>query len=76
MKRFFSGCLLMLCLSFPALGGHTVSGGFYCDCTDPEHVAWGIVIEDEEDIQQNEPPSNELSELDIFIDVLLIMIRF
>jgi len=34
MKRLFSICLLMLCLSLPALGGHTQAGGAYCTCGD------------------------------------------
>jgi hypothetical protein len=33
MKRLFAVCLLMLCLSFPAFGGHTLGGGRYCECT-------------------------------------------
>jgi hypothetical protein len=28
MKRFISVCLFILCLSFPALGGHTMPGGW------------------------------------------------
>ena len=31
MKRLFPVCLLILCLSFPVLAGHTV-GGNWCRC--------------------------------------------
>ena len=31
MKRLLAVSVLMLCLSFPALGGHSVVGGGYCD---------------------------------------------
>ena len=33
MKRLFAVCMLMLCLSFPAIAGHALPGGAYCDCT-------------------------------------------
>ena len=32
MKRFLAVSLLMLCLSFPAFGGHAVVGGSPCSC--------------------------------------------
>lgn len=76
MKRLLSICLLILCLSFPALAGHTTQGGFWCNCDDQTHGSWGMVVGDEIDIQQNETPGSEESELDLLIDALLILLKF
>ena len=37
MKRLLGVCMLVLCVSFPAFGGHTVAGDHYsyCDCNTP-----------------------------------------
>ena len=35
MKKLAAVCLLMLALSFPAFGGHTVSGNLPCSCGSP-----------------------------------------
>jgi predicted NBD/HSP70 family sugar kinase len=35
MKKLLSVSLLMLCLSFPAFGGHTLGGGAACNCGTP-----------------------------------------
>lgn len=75
MKRLLSVCLLMLCLSFPVVAGHTVGGNFYCDCNDPLHGASGMTMGDDTEIHENETPSGEVSELEIIIDALLLMIR-
>jgi hypothetical protein len=33
MKKLLAGLMLMLCLSFPVLGGHTQTSGAFCNCT-------------------------------------------
>jgi hypothetical protein len=39
MKRLLAVLLLILCLSFPALAGHTQAGGYKsCECGTPECV--------------------------------------
>ncbi len=35
MKRLLGVCMLILWVSFPALGGHTVAGDSYCSCDTP-----------------------------------------
>ena len=35
MKRLVAVCVLMLTLSFPTFGGHTVVGNAYCTCGTP-----------------------------------------
>ena len=32
MKRLLAVLLLMLALSFPVFGGHTLAGGYACEC--------------------------------------------
>ena len=79
MKRLLSVCLLMLCLSFPVFGGHHVGGsfgGYECECDNPQqHGLSGLAIEDGTEIKQDSTPNDEVSELDLLIDVLLILIR-
>ena len=75
MKRLVSVCLLMLCLSSPVLCGHTVAGGFYCECDDSSHAVL-MLPEDEAQVEQNQAPVSEVSELDAFLDVLLMMLSF
>ncbi len=52
MKRLVSVCLLILCLAFPVLAGHTLAGGRWCDCNDPASHYQGLVLEDEETPQR------------------------
>ena len=75
MKRLLATLMLIFALSISAFGGHHQVGGLWCDCTDPAHGSWGMTVEDEA-IQQDEAPNNEVSELEIMIDVLLMLIRF
>jgi hypothetical protein len=76
MKRSLVVLSLILCLSFPALAGHSLPGGFYCDCNDPIHANASMTIENGEEIQQDEAPNYEESELDLMIEALLILISF
>ena len=75
MKRLVSVCLLMLCLSFPVFGGHVLQGGRYCDCSDPNHGLMGLTVESEAEIKHGSTPNDAVSELDLLIDVLLMLIR-
>ena len=77
MKRLLSVCLLMLCLSFPVFGGHVLEGGRWCECNNPQqHELLGLTVENEAENQQCPTPKGEVSELDLLIDVLLILVRF
>lgn len=55
MKRLVSVCLLILCLAFPVLAGHAVSGGRLCDCTDPTSHYEGLILQGEETYHQETP---------------------
>ena len=35
MKKLAAVCLLILALSFPAFGGHTLADGYACSCNTP-----------------------------------------
>jgi len=69
----------MLCLSFPAFGGHVVIGGAYCDCGTPG------CIEDYPGecgdgyrpmtTHQKNAPSDATAELGIVIVALLLWLR-
>jgi hypothetical protein len=65
MKRLLSVCLLILCLSFPVFGGHTVAGGYgayYCECDNPQqHELLGLTVQDETEINQESTPRGEVS---------------
>ena len=76
MRRFLSVCLLMLCLSFPAFAGHTVSGGYACTCGTPGCVedydgecnGHGIT-------QQGATSNDGTAEISIVIVALLFWLR-
>ena len=71
MKRLLPVCLLMLCLSFPVFGGHTVGGGYgYCECDNPaSHETTNGPVGD--DNQESAP------ELGLFLLVLAaFMLRY
>jgi hypothetical protein len=76
MKRLLATCMLIFCLSFPVFGGHAQTGGKWCECNNPEVCMMGLTFTDETETQQDQTPSKEVSELDLFIDVLLMLIRF
>ncbi|HKY03780.1 MAG TPA: hypothetical protein VJQ56_02765 [Blastocatellia bacterium] len=64
MKRLFTVCLLILCLSFPVLAGHTLGGMAWCDCNDPTSHDQGLVLQDDE-------PQHETPVVDVEPGVLL-----
>ncbi len=76
MKRLLAVLLLILCLSFPALAGHTVAGGYACSC---ETVG---CIEDypgecrgHNTNQQSQSPSDNSAALGIVIVALMFWLR-
>ena len=76
MRRLLCVGLLMLCLSFPVFGGHTVSGGYgsyYCECDNPQqHGLLGLTVENEAGVKQDTAP-----ELGLFLLVLaVLMLRY
>ena len=85
MKRFLSVSLLMLCLSFPAFGGHIVIGGAYCDCTPTGDVCRccgtsGLsrtTIEEKEPVAENADSNStdSLPEFALLLSGILIWLR-
>jgi hypothetical protein len=75
MKRLLSVCLLMLCLSFPALAGHNVIGGAYCEPCDNV-----TCICDEQDRNRTNSTQDESSDLGsevlLSLFVLLVLLRY
>ena len=75
MKRLLSVGLLMLCLSFPALAGHTQAGGYACAC------GTAGCIEDyagecgNSATQQSNTPVGETTGLGIVIVALMLWLR-
>jgi hypothetical protein len=74
MKRVLSVSLLMLVLSFPVFGGHTVAGDYACEC--------GTVgcIEDYEGEcsglnRQSKSPGDGTVEFSIVIVALMLWLR-
>lgn len=83
MKRLLLGGLLMLCLSFPAFGGHTVPGN-WCDCgaagciCDPGELPGGQSnhAAPEPDKTTHSTPADFGSETLLVLAVLLLMLRY
>jgi hypothetical protein len=77
MKKLFSICLLILCLSLPVFGGHTQSGGYYCTCgyagciLDPGECGDGNRTAAPKDNTKNE--GNDLSGIAAILLVLLLL---
>ena len=76
MKKLAAVSLLICALSFPAFGGHTVVGNYYCNCSTPG------CIEDYPDECNNkmlstptEAPSDGTTELGIALVALLLWLR-
>ena len=78
MKRAVSVCLLMLCLSFPALAGHTQAGDNYCDCGTRgciEDYPGECSSGGNRATQQGDSPKDVTSELGIVIVALMLWLR-
>ena len=76
MKRLLSVSLLMLCLSFPGFAGHSLQGGYACEC---ETVG---CVEDfpgecsgHNTNQQSQSPKSETVEFSIVIVALMLWLR-
>ena len=76
MKRFLSVSLLMLCLSFPGFAGHSLHGGYACECRtagcieDYPGECFGQGTN-----QQSQPPNAGTVELGIVVVALLLWLR-
>ena len=76
MKRLLAVLLLMLCLSFPAFAGHTMPGGYACECGTVGCVAdypgecFGYGTN-----QQGQSPSDDSAALGIVIVALMLWLR-
>jgi hypothetical protein len=75
MKRLLATLTVIMCLSFPVFGGHVLGTGVYCECDNPQHGMFGLTVENEAEIKQDSTPNDEVSELDLLIDILQILIR-
>lgn len=77
MKRLLVVCLFIVCLSFPALGGHTVSGGRYCECNSPQSCVYGLSTRDREPLQGNKDHQNSAPNAGLILLVLAaLMLRY
>ena len=68
----------MLCLSFPAMAGHNVIGGAYCDCGTPGCVAdypGECGPGGNRATQQNNAPDDATAEIGILLVALLFWFR-
>jgi predicted NBD/HSP70 family sugar kinase len=68
----------MLCLSFPVLAGHTVTGGFYCDCGTPgcvEDYPGECGIKHSVAAQQGDSPTDATTEIGILLVALLFWLK-
>ena len=76
MKRLLAVLLLMLCLSFPVFAGHTLQGGYACECRtagcieDYPGECFGQGTN-----QQSNSPSDDSAALGIVIVALLFWLR-
>lgn len=83
MKRLLSVVLLMLCLSFPVFGGHTLPGN-WCECgvagciCDPGELPGGQSSHavPEPDKTTHNTPTDFGSETLLVLAVLLLMLRY
>jgi hypothetical protein len=78
MKRLLSVSLLMLCLTFPGLAGHTVTGGAYCDCGTPgcvEDYPGECRRSGQSATQQSKSPGDSTAELGILLVALQLWLR-
>jgi len=68
----------MLCLSFPVLGGHTITGGAYCDCGSlgcVEDYPGECSIKHNVATQQDDSPTDAAAEIGILLVALLFWLR-
>ena len=76
MKRVLAVSLLMMALSFPAFGGHTVSGNYACSCDTPGCIEdYPGECKGHGMNQQSQPPGDGTVELGVVIVALLLLLR-
>ncbi|MEK6300514.1 MAG: hypothetical protein AABO41_07315 [Acidobacteriota bacterium] len=81
MRRLLSVCLLMLCLSLPALAGHTLPG-MWCECgpeaciCDPGEVPTGQLSHTVPDKSSKGTPVDLGSETLLILGLLLLALRY
>ena len=76
MKRLLAVLLLILCLSFPALAGHTYGGGYACSCETPGCIEdYPGECDGNRRTQQGTSPKDETAVLGIVIVALLLWLR-
>ena len=76
MKRFLAISLLMLALSFPAFGGHTVVGNYACSCDTPGCIEdYPGECNGHNTNQQGQSPKGGTAELSILIVALMLWLR-
>lgn len=77
MRRFAAVLLLIICLTFPALGGHTVAGGNWCQCgspgciCDPGETPQGTTHNETDETQDTTP----IEELSLCLVAVLLFLR-
>ena len=71
MKRLVAVCMLILCLSFPVLAGHTTPGYGWCECDNPAGHTLNRVVRDD---SQESTPDSDLT-LGLVLVVVLLYLR-
>jgi hypothetical protein len=75
MKRLFSVCLLIICLSFPVLAGHSQPGDFPCSCGSPGCVQDYPCECCTKPVSSGKAPSDSTAELGIALVAILLWLR-
>ena len=76
MKRVLAVLLLMLALSFPAFGGHTVVGNYACSCDTAGCIEdYPGECEGHNTHQQSQSPNEGTVEFSIVIVALMLWLR-
>jgi hypothetical protein len=80
MKRLLATLIVIVCLSFPALGGHVLGSGVWCDCDSPgSHVngqsTTGISDSHDGTLDNTEQPSTPDYELAWLLLAVVIYLR-
>lgn len=82
MRRLLSVCLLILCLSLPAMAGHTIPG-MWCECgsfeaciCDPGELPIGQMRHTKPDKTSRGTPVDLGSESLLILGLLLLVLRY
>ncbi len=75
MRKRLIAAVFILLLSFaPVYAGHSLAGGFWCDCNSPESHNIGLRI-DESEIDNELTHNEQTNELDIFFSAVLLWLK-